>query len=115
MRRLKTTDAFTMMRLIKEAGVKNEFKEIALKVQKNPNINQSEIGAELILGIIDGLASKGAEKQFYEFCSGILEISIEEMMDMDLVKFIGKLAEYKDIEDAEEWKSFFSVVANLMR
>lgn len=115
MRRLKSCDVFTAMRLIKAAGVKEEFERVALYVRQAGKLNVNELGAELIFSVIEGLASAGAEQKFYEFVSGPLEMSAEEVKEMELFDLIDMIKSYKDVEDPERLKAFFDSVAAIMR
>lgn len=114
MRKLKSTDAFKFMRIVKQAKIRDEFMRVALLVKDNPKMDINKIGADLILGIFEGLANEGAEKEFYKFASGILEQSVEELEEMDILDFFDLLKSYKEIEDKERWKAFFTSVASLM-
>lgn len=115
MRRLKTPDAFKFMRLIKESGTRDEFIRIVLLVREHPDFPKDKIAAEFFMGMLSGMSNEKAEKRFYEFVSGILEVNVDELMDMELMDFIKLLASYKEVEKVENWKAFFDFVVNLIQ
>lgn len=114
MRNLRTSDVFNALRVIAAAGMKDEVKRIALMVQQG-KFNAEEVGLEFILGVIEKIAGRGVEKEFYNFIGNILEVepgSIEEMDPMDLIDNIKELSA---VIDADRWKNFFISVAKLMK
>lgn len=115
MRKLKTTDVFTAMRLVKEARIQDEVKRIALIVRETGKIRIEEVGADFILGVMGGLASVNAEKKAYEFLAGPLEMDIEEIQNIHPLEWKKIFEEYKQIEDEEAWKAFFDAVASSLR
>lgn len=115
MRKLKSTDAFAFMRIVKESGTRDEFRRIVSTINVGVGVNIEDLGIEWFLGVIEGLSNKSAEKSFFEFASGILEYSVDELMDMDLIDFIELVKSYGEVEDKERWKAFFDAVAGLMK
>lgn len=112
MRKLKTTDVFAAMRLIKAAGMRAEVQRIALQMRTTGKFNVEQIGADFILGIMEGLADKGAEQKAYEFVSGPLEMDVEELQDLHPLAWKNLWEEYKKVEDIEAFKAFFDAVAH---
>ncbi len=112
MRKITTTDLFAAMRLIKAAGVKDEIKKIALQINESKKeINQREVGAELLLSIVEGLAEKKAEASFYEFLAGPFEMDSAEIAALTLDDLFGKFKELGKMMDPEGWQSFFKSLA----
>jgi hypothetical protein len=73
MRKLKTMDVFAAARIVKAAGIKEEVKRIALEYSDRKEITESyqkQVGAELVISVIDGLSEKKAENLMYEFLAG---------------------------------------------
>lgn len=115
MRKLKSTDIFVAMRLVKAAGTRDEVKKVGMLVKDNPKLSINEIGADLILGVIEGLANVGAEKIFFEFAAGILEEDAKTLMDMHPLQLIETLKTYiKEVESPEEWRRFFDSLAAIL-
>lgn len=115
MRKLKTADVFSAMRLIKASGMREEVQRIALQMRNEKKFKIEEIGADFILGVMEGLASVGAEQKAYEFLAGPLEMDVEEIKNLHPLEWKDVFEEYKKIESIEEWKAFFDVVAHSMR
>ena len=66
----------------------------------NPEANQSELGADLILQLISG--AHKAEPQILNFIADIKKISSDEAADMDIIDFIN------EIKSEPGLKSFFT-------
>lgn len=115
MRRLTTPDIFNALRLIKASGTKSEFAKVALIVRENPTMSLEKIGAELILGIIEGLANNGVEDMFYHMIAAPLEIDEKELYKMPHLEVLKLLKEYVSVEPKEEWKAFFDSVAAMTK
>ena len=115
MRKLKTADLFGAMRVVKAAGVKEEIKRIALEVNEKKEVNQNEVGAELILSIIEGLANQNAEKLMYEFLAGPFEMDADQIGEMPIAELINKIKELGKLESQEGWSNFFKSLGDLIR
>lgn len=117
MRTLKSTDLFAGLRVVKAIGVKEEMKEFAQALADGAVTakTQREMGVELMLGILANCGDKAAEKAFYEFLSAPMEISVEELQEMDLIKFAEAIKELVEYIDMEAWKAFFTSLADLMK
>lgn len=109
MRNLQTKDLFSLVRVIKEIGVREEIKKVVIK-QDIKNVN--EIGIDLLFSIIERATEKKAESKIYEFISGPLECSPKEIETMDPLKLIESLSEVANIN---KWKDFLSKAAQLMK
>ena len=115
MRELRTCDVFGAMRVVKASGVKDEIKRIALEINGKTEINQREVGAELILSIIEGLSEKKAESLMYEFLAAPFEMSAEDIGKLTITELIEKLKELGRLESPEGWSSFFKSLGDLIR
>ena len=115
MRKLKTMDVFAAMRIAKAAGIKDEIKRIALEVSEKTEISQKEVGAELILSVIEGLSEKNAEGMMYEFLAGPLEVEPETIANMELTELLDQIKELGKLESPEGWSSFFKSLAALIK
>ena len=115
MRELKTCDLFGAMRVVKAAGVKDEIKRIALEINEKKEVNQREVGAELILSVIEGLSEKKAESLMYEFLAGPLEMDAEQIGEMKITELIEKIKELGKMESPEGWASFFKSLGDLIK
>jgi len=117
MRNLKSTDLFAALRITKEIGVKQELKDFAAALASG-KINaktQREMGAELIFGLLGNCGTEAAERAFYDFLSGPLEISTQELREMDLLAFMEKIRDFVEYIDVEAWRAFFQSLASLMK
>lgn len=114
MRRIETRDVFACARLIKKANVKEELMLIAEKA-KEGNVNNRELGVELVFGVLGGLSEIGAEKSAYEFLSGPLEMDADEIAKLKPLDLITLLKELGKTEDKDGWKDFFQLLQGLMK
>lgn len=115
MRKLKSTDVFKAMRIVKAAGVREEFKQVALLMKENAKLTVNEVGADLVFGVIEGLSNVGAEKLLFDFLAGILEEDGQALMDMHPLDLIDLLKRYvAEVEDREVWARFFDSVARML-
>ena len=129
MRQLKTTDLFAGLRMVKAVGIKEEMKQFAKaladgqikadgKVVKKGAVSekvQKELGVELMLGILANCGTEAAEKAFFEFVSGPLEVPVQELRDMELLVFAERIKELIGFIDVEGWKSFFTSLGELLK
>lgn len=115
MRQLKTSDLFSAMRVVKAAGIKDEIKRIALENESKKDVNVREVGAELVLSIVEGLAEKNAEEKFYEFLAGPLEMPAGEIQDLPFTALIEKFKELSSMMAPEGWTNFFKSLAAMIK
>ena len=117
MRNLKSTDLFAALRIVREVGVKEEMKAFAARIADKSltEENQREIGVEFLWGLLGNAGTEKAEKAVYEFLAGPMEYTVQELRDMDLIEFGKKIVEFVGSVDIEDWKAFFTQVAELMK
>lgn len=108
MRKLNFGDSFKAARLIKELNLKEELKEIA----SNQEQDQYESGVEIIYTILEKGTTKDCEQRIYDFLSGPLEITPEEVKELELFEVVDKIFKIADIE---KWKVFIQSVAKLTK
>lgn len=115
MRTLKSTDLFAALRIVKEIGVKDEMKRMAESIQGVTDANQTEVGIELLMSVLANCGTEGSEKAFYSFLSGVTEVSVEDLRNMDLTDFADLIKEFVQSVDVEHWRSFFTQLAGLIK
>lgn len=109
-RRLQTRDIFAAVRCIKSIGIREELKTLANKIDKNTNIN--EIGIEGAFIVLEKATEKNSENLLYEFLSGPLEVTTEEVASMDPLELVNQL---KEVCNLEGWKTFLFKASQLMK
>lgn len=119
MRHLKTTDVFAALRIVTAAGISEEVKTIAKKMEENEKAKKktdvTDIGIDLLLGVLERVVQGPSEKAFYKFISGPLEMSEKEIADMEALDLFDKLAELGEVIDKERWKNFFVRLAGFLQ
>lgn len=109
MRSLQTRDLFNAVRVIKEIGVREEIKKVALdKGEKDANT----IGLDLLFSIIEKATEKNTEQKLYGFLCGPFECTTKEIEEMDLLELFEKITEVANIN---KWKDFLSKAAQLIK
>lgn len=104
MRNLQTGDLFELVRLINKIGIKEELKEVAMKIDENSS--QKQAGFEIIFSLIEKCAEKNSERAFYELLSKPFECSIEEVEKIDPLDLVENILA---IASVEKWKSFLKL------
>ncbi len=112
MRKLGTKDTFAAMRIIKTAGVIDEIKKIAARINSANDMNAEDIGIEVIFNVLGKLCEKDCEKLVFEFASGLFEMDVKTVEEMPPTEFCQKLLECANIE---EWKRFFTFAARAIQ
>ncbi len=119
MRPLKTTDVFAALRIVTAAGISEEVKMIAKKMDENEKAkkktNVTDIGVDILIGVLERVVQGPSEKAFYKFISGPLEMSEKEITDMEALDLFDKLAELGEVIDKERWKNFFVRLAGFLQ
>lgn len=121
MRKLVSKDLFAALRVVKEVGVKDQLKEMADVITQAKESGedlekkQRELGVELILGVLANCGTERAERAFFAFLEGPLEIPAEELREMDLLEFGELIKTFIESIDGEAWRSFFDSLSDLIR
>lgn len=112
MRKLQTTDVFSALRLAQKIGVREEFKEFALKTKESgKKKTKEELGFDFLFGVLEKATNEHAENEIYIFIADLLECKPEEVRTM---KPITLFKELEKVADIEEWKDFFGYVRRLI-
>jgi len=90
MRKLKTTDLFEAMRLIKKANLREELRPIIIQAA-NSNLAIEEVGIDGMLGVIEILSGKKAEQGLYDFLAGPFEMEPAEVSDLPINDLLDNL------------------------
>jgi len=99
-----------MSRLIMSLDLKDEFKKIADKVDGKADLNS--IGYEMFFTVLGKCTDENTENKVYEFLSGPLELTTEEVATMDIFDLTEKIMEVASID---KWKFFFNKASQLIR
>lgn len=110
MRKLKTTDVPALSRCLKKLGVKEQFRELALK--SNSVKDMWADGFDLVWNLFDTATEKPGESALYEFLAGPFEMTPEQVADLDLDIMIENL---QILVKENNLGTFFNVAARLMK
>lgn len=110
MRKLKTTDIPAFCRGIKQLGLKDEFKRIAMEANKVQDV--WDFGFDIIWKLFDIATEREGEVVIYEFLAGPFEMTTQEVADLDLDVLI---ANCKQLAAENNLGAFFKSAAKLMR
>lgn len=98
MRKLQTKDIFSFGRCVKVIGAGDEIK--ALCERADTLTDAFAAGYGLLYGIFEKAVEQEAEAHVYEFLAGPLEISADEIAEMELSDFftaVKQIAEENDL------------------
>lgn len=104
MRKLNTSDVFAFTRMVTEIGLKEEIKDITSKITNETDTRT--LGLDVIFKMVEKFSEVNSEKALYEFLSGPLEVSKEEVGTMDLFDLVDNLMQ---IADVEKWRTFLKL------
>ena len=110
MRKIETHDVFKMARIIKKAGIKEEFGKIFSKSKAADEETAKELGVEVIFSIIEACSSEELEKMLYDFVAGIAEKDAETIKRMSLDALIDT---FKEMAKMNNLMTFFSTAGRL--
>lgn len=108
MRKLKTTDVFATMRIIKKTGMKEDLIPL---IKKATAENLEDIGIEGFLTIIEILSEKNSEKAIYEVLAGPFEMTAKEVENLELDE-LAKLLE--QLGNENNVKNFFKALSSVI-
>nr|DAY63896.1 MAG TPA: hypothetical protein [Caudoviricetes sp.] len=104
MRKLIGKDAFTVARIIKKSGLKDNLDAIQV-MGENPDY--TKLGIKIFMVIVEGCANKDVDKEVFAFLDDILEVKNTDKMDLfELIELIKEYAEENDL------KRFLSLVGS---
>lgn len=111
MRKIQTQDVFNAVRLINRLNFKEDLKEIMMAYNEGSR-NTVNLACDILFSLMEKATEKNSEKAFYEFLSGPLESTEDEIKKMDLLELIESL---NKCADPEKWKIFFGRVSALTK
>lgn len=116
MRKLNTADIFALIRLAKQAGIKEdlqrEFRKLIngeKSIVGTDDLNSQE-GMELVFAVISAFGTKGAEQAFYEFLSGPFEMNPDDIGNLPPDQTLKMIQEIGSLKD---WTVFFGRAVKL--
>lgn len=110
MRKLKTTDVFEAMRVIRKANVKEEMTPFIKEAAEGGKAVE-DVGIMGILTLFEILSEKKAEQGIYDFLAGPFEMDPKEVANMDLTELGNKL---KELREENDLKTFFTSLFGLI-
>ena len=123
MRKLQTTDIFTVVKILNGIGLKNvkeaiDFEEIN-KIRKgmteeNADVISSQVGLNVVMSlatvIIENLPK--VENDLYNFIGSVIDVKAKDVAKMDMGEFMDVLI---TIIQKEEFKDFFKRASKLIK
>lgn len=110
MRKLKTSDVPALSRCLKKLGVKEQFRDLALKADSMADVWSN--GFDLVWNLFDTATEQAGERAIYEFLAGPFEMTPEQVADLDLDVLIGML---RNLVTENNLGTFFGIAARLMK
>lgn len=123
LRQLKSSDVFTMTKIISKLGVKDfgkcfdkdSIRDIVTKMNQNGDNSdaiQYQIGIDVIMNIVGLISEKlpSVEKDLYKFLSDLSGMTEKNISDLPMNDFIGMII---DVIKKDEFADFIKVVSRL--
>ena len=110
MRKLKTSDIPVLSRCLKKLGIKDQFRELALKSDNTADLWSN--GFDFMWNLFDVATEKSGEHAIYEFLSGPFEMTPKQVADLDLdilIEHMQRLVKENNLG------TFFNIAARLMK
>ena len=108
MRDLKFTDVFTVIRIIKKAGISEQARAIFKDINKETT--EKELGARFLFACVENLSD--AEKEITEFLASLKEVEVDEIKKLNMTKTTEM---FMELGNQPDLKSFLSSVSHLMK
>lgn len=112
MRQIGNEDLFKFIRIIKDAGITEQFKQLILSKDSIKDFNVESVGFDVIFMVLEGAAKEGISDQVYDFGADLLEVSGDDFKRMDPIDTFEQL---KQCASWEKWKAFFTLGAKSMK
>lgn len=110
MRKLKTADIPAFCRAIKRIGIKEEVRKVAEEAKNAADV--WNFGFDLVWKLFDLATEKAGEAELYGFLAGPLEMTPEEIADMDISDFIAAI---KQLAEENNLSAFFKLAQASMK
>lgn len=110
MRKLNTSDVFSMARIVRASGVRNELRPL-IKAAAESDRPVEDVGIDGFLCILEALAERKAESAIYEVLSGPLEMTADEVAKLPLDQLVEQL---KALVAENNLKYFFDCVSRIL-
>ena len=110
MRKLKTSDVPVLSRCLKKLGLKEQFRDLAMKSNSAEDIWQN--GFDFVWNLFDVATEKSGETAIYEFLAGPFEMTPKQVADLDLDVLIENL---QAMVKENNLGTFFKIAARLMK
>ncbi|MCR5811170.1 MAG: hypothetical protein K6G34_07215 [Lachnospiraceae bacterium] len=114
MRGLKGSDLFTAMRIVRNAGVQEEIQKLSQEIAAGKKMNQSQVGAQMIIACVCGCANPKAEAEIWNFLGDLTEKPANELKDMDLEDLMKVIEELTEHISKYDFKNFFKQLSRLI-
>jgi len=127
LRKLCARDIFPVSKILSKIGIKefkecfnsDEVKEAIKEMQKaskddTPNVDVSEIGLTVALGVADVLLNNisACEEYIYQLLSSLSGISKKDIAELPMDVFVAMII---DVIKKEEFKDFIQAVSKLLK
>lgn len=109
MRQLKTADVFAACRTVKRLGLREPIMKLC---EECDTVTEAFVkGFDLLWDVFDRATESKGENEIYKFLSGPLELTVDEIQNMQPVPFMEMLIQLKEENDL---KTFFGLVRKML-
>ncbi len=110
MRKLKTSDVPVLSRCLKKLGLKEQFRDLALKANSTKDVWAD--GFDFVWNLFDAATEKSGESAIYEFLAGPFEMTPKQVADLELDVLIEHM---QRLVKENNLGTFFNIAARLMK
>ena len=111
MRKLNTRDVVMGVRLIKKRQLKETLEQVVNEAVEKGKTERMT-GIDVIFTMIESMVGTDDGRELYEWISGPLECTADEVEKMELVTLIDSLIQAASVE---EWRDFFGRLDSSLR
>lgn len=108
--KLQTQDMFKLLKIVKKTGmfenIKDLFKNVQGKSKEELEKVQTEVGMDIVIGILSGLDN--AENEIYELVGSVTGKKAKEVAEQDLTTTMEVIQEILKSEVFKSFLHFFS-------
>lgn len=116
MRGIATKDVPKAARLIRLSGIREEAKNMFDMIRNGKEFElTTDAGFDFLMSIICRFDDQRIADAFCDFVSGPLEISPEDVYEMDVLSLYDLILDWTKTISSERWRAFFTLLFKMIK
>lgn len=111
MRKLKTPDVFSAVRIITKSGLRERLIPLLKRISESGDLDVANVGIDGILTVLEVVSEESCEKAVYKWLAGPFEMEPDDVAGLELTEMAEKLTQLKEENDLQY---FFTVLYKLI-